>query len=141
MADIAAIIEAHELRIMQSWMHRDADAIRKLAVRDMMMIVGTNPPELLDRPSFLAGIGSSFTCNGFRLSQSLVRQHGRTAWFTAGAEMELKLEGKDWKGQFLLTGLWRKYRIGGWKLVERGLSPIDKDEQLAASIRRMQLWH
>lgn len=141
MADIAAIIEAHELRIMQSWMHRDAGAIRKIVARDFMMIVGTDPPELLDRPSFLAAIDNGLRCTGFRLNEALLRRHGRSAWYTAGAELEMRLGGKDWSGKFLVTGLWRNYRIGGWKLVERSLSPIASDEQLADSVRRLQMWH
>ena len=140
MAEIDAIIEAQELRMMQAWMHRDAGTIRQLAARDFMMIVGTNPPELLDRPSFVAAIEQGMRCSGFRLAESFVRRHGRTAWYTAGAELELKLGAKDWSGRFLITGLWRKHRFGGWKLAERSLSPTDKDDALAENVRRMQMW-
>ncbi|MFL0356796.1 nuclear transport factor 2 family protein [Erythrobacter sp. GH1-10] len=140
MAEIAPIIEASELRLMQAWMHRDAGTIRKLAARDFMMILGTNPPELLDRPSFVAAIERDLRCSGFRLGENLVRQHGRTAWFTAGAELEVSLGAKDWSGRFLLTGLWRKFRIGGWKLVERGLSKVEDDGTHAETVRRLQLW-
>ena len=141
MAEISGMIEASELRMMQAWMHRDASTIRQLAARDFMMILGTNPPELLDRPSFVAAIEKDLRCSGFRLGESVVRRHGRAAWYTAGAEIELAIGGKDWSGRFLLTGLWRKYRIGGWKLVERGISPTAREDGLADAIRRMQLWH
>lgn len=140
MSDVSGMIEAHELRIMQAWMHRDAAIIRQLAARDCMMILGTNPPELLDRPSFVAAIEKELRCTGFRLGESVVRRHGRTAWYSAGAEIELEVGRVDWSGRFLLTGLWRKFRIGGWKLVERGLSPTAKDERLAGKIRELQLW-
>lgn len=125
---------------MQSWMHRDGGAIRKLAARDFMMIVGTNPPELLDRPSFSAAVEQDLLCSGFRLGESVVRRHGRAAWYTSGAELELKIGTREWSGRFLMTGLWRKYRIGGWKLAERSLASLETDDRLADSIRRMQLW-
>lgn len=140
MADISGMIEAQELRLMQAWMHRDAATIRKLAARDFMMIVGTNPPELLDRPSLVAAIERDFRCTGFKLGESVVRQHGRSAWYSAGAQLELELGRKDWSGRFLVTGLWYKFRIGGWKLVERSLSGVDAQEDLADSIRKIQLW-
>ncbi|QFT77718.1 DUF4440 domain-containing protein [Erythrobacter sp. THAF29] len=140
MADISGMIEAQELRLMQAWMHRDAGTIRQLAARDCMMILGTNPPELLDRPSFIAAMDKDLRCTGFRLGESVVRRHSRTAWYTAGAEIELKVGAKDWTGRFLLMGLWRKFRIGGWKLIERGLSPTSSEEGLADSIRKMQMW-
>ena len=141
MAEIEEIIKAHELSFMQAWMHRDIGALKRRAARHCMMIVGSNPPELLDRPSFVAAVEKDFRCTGFRLSGSLVRHYGRTAWHTAGAELELRLGAKDWSGRFLMTGLWRKHRLGGWKLTERSISPLASDETLAASLRRMQLWH
>lgn len=125
---------------MQSWMHRDAATIRKLASRDCMMIFGTNPPELLDRPSFAAAIENDFRCLGFRMGESVVRRHGRMGWFTASADLELKFGVREWNGRFLVTGLWRKFRVGGWKLVERSLAPLEKDERLAESVRRLQMW-
>ncbi|MEO0589684.1 MAG: nuclear transport factor 2 family protein [Pseudomonadota bacterium] len=141
MANSAELIQAQELRFMQSWMHRDAGAIRRLAARDCMLVFGTNPPELLDRPSFLAAIESDFRCLGFRMGESVVRRHGRTAWFTASVDLELKIGAREWNARFLMTGLWRKHRIGGWKLVERSFAPLDKDERLAESVRRLQMWH
>ncbi|MBD2842013.1 Cif family virulence factor [Erythrobacter rubeus] len=140
MANIAAIIEANELHFMQSWMHRDAGSIRQLATRDFMMMLGTKPPELLDRPSFVAGIEQGFRCTGFRLGESFVRKYGRLAWYVAGAQLELKLGAKDWSGDFIITDLWRKARIGGWKLAERSLAPTNSDDDLDHRIRKLQLW-
>ncbi|MEL6237578.1 MAG: nuclear transport factor 2 family protein [Pseudomonadota bacterium] len=140
MAHVSDTIEAQQLRFMQSWMHRDAATIRKLASRDCMMIFGTNPPELLDRPSFLAAAESDFRCFGFRLGESVVRGHGKGAWFASPVELELKLGAREWNGRFLLVALWRKFAIGGWKLVEMSLAPVDTDDRRAENLRRLQMW-
>ena len=140
MAKIEANIKELQLRFMQSWMHRDVGAIRSLAARDCMIIFGTNPPELLDRPSFVAALEKDFRCLGFRMGESFVRRYGKTAWFTAPVELELKRGAREWKGRFLTTSMWRKFTIGGWKLVESSLAPVDRDDRLADSVRRVQLW-
>jgi hypothetical protein len=139
-AQISETIQALELRLMQAWMHRDAAAIRKLAARDCMMIFATTPPEILDRPSFAESVERDFRCIGFRMGESVARQYGRSAWFTASADLELKLGVREWNGRFLVTDLWRKHRIGGWKLAERSLAALDGDERLADGVRRLQMW-
>lgn len=141
MAEIDPLIETNTLHFLQSWMHRDAAAIRKLASREFMMMIGTEPPELLDRPSFAAAIQRGFRCNGFKLGQSYVRRHGRCAWYVAGANLDLELERQQWAGRFLVTGLWRKFRFGGWKAVECGIAPLDSDTALTERVRQLQLWH
>lgn len=140
MADITAIIEANELRFMQSWMHQDASSIKQIAARDFMMLVGTNPPQLLDRPSFVAAIEKDFRCIGFRLGESYSRRHGRNAWYVAGIQLELNLAGKIWKGDFIVSDLWRKPRFGDWRLVERSLAQVEADTGFAGSIAKLQLW-
>lgn len=140
MANIEALIEAQQLRFMQSWMHRDTGAIRKLAARDFMIMVGTNPPELLDRPSFLAAAEDGFRCMGFRLGESIVRRHGRSAWYAAGAKLDLQLGRTEWNGEFLLTGLWRKSRISGWQLAEQAIAITAKDDGFTQTVRSLQLW-
>nr|WP_298927446.1 nuclear transport factor 2 family protein [uncultured Erythrobacter sp.] len=140
MADIEAMIEAQELRFLQSWMHRDAGAIRDIAARDFMMMVGSNPPELLDRPSFVAAAEDGFRCTGFRLGQAFVRRHGRCAWYAAGAKLDLELGRTEWTGDFMLTGLWRKSRFKGWKLAEHSVSQTSKDERFTQAVRSLQMW-
>lgn len=125
---------------MQSWMHRDASAVRKLAARDCIILFATDPPEILDRPSFIAAIDRDFRCLGFRMGQNVVRQHGKSAWFTAPIDLELKLGAHDWQGRFVTTSLWRKFAIGGWKLAERSLATVAQDDRLAHSVRRLQMW-
>jgi len=140
MANVTAILEANELRFMQCWMHRDSAGIKQIAARDFLMLVGTNPPQLLDRPSFVAAMDKDFRCTGFRLGESFVRRHGRSAWYSAGVQLELRLGANEWRGEFLVTDMWRKQRIGGWKLVERSLSQIQSDDAFANDIKMLQLW-
>ena len=44
------------------------------------------------------------------------------------------------EGGFLITDLWRKGTIGGWKLAERSLARLDQDDSIAAAVSRLQLW-
>ena len=140
MADIAAEIEALTLTMMRAWVAGDAKAIKKLLARDFMMLTGSTPPQLLDRPSFLAAMERGFACTRFVLREVVVRTHGKNAWLSAGAELELGLGAQRWTGGFLLTDLWRKGAIGGWKLTERSLARLDADVSIAPAIARLQLW-
>ncbi len=140
MSDIEAQIEAQQLHFMQSWMRRDKAAIKKLAERDMMAMVGTHPPELLDRPSFIAAIDEGFVCSGFRLDQCVIRRYGRCAWYAAGAKLDLKVGRTEWSDRFMLTALWRKSRFKGWRIAEFGIAPTARDERFTQSVRRLQLW-
>ncbi|KPQ26637.1 MAG: protein of unknown function containing DUF4440 domain [Porphyrobacter sp. HL-46] len=140
MADIAGEIEALELRLIRAWLAGDASEAKKLLARDFMAMIGTLPPQLLDRPSFLAGIERGFVCTRFAFHEVFVRQHGKSAWFVGGAELELGLGAKVWSGPSLVTGLWRKGAIGGWKLTDRSLARIDGNEGLAGAVKRLQLW-
>lgn len=140
MADTAAEIEALTLTLMRAWVAGDAKVMKKLLARDFLMLAGSMPPQMLDRPSFLAAMERGFACTRFAMREVIVRTHGKSAWLAAGAELELALGGKLWKGGFLLTDLWRKGTIGGWKLAERSLARIDGDETLAPAIARLQMW-
>lgn len=140
MASAEAEIEALELRLMRAWVAGDGRATKGLLARDFMAMIGTLPPQLLDRPSFLAGLERGFACTRFALREVFVRQHGKVAWFVAGAELELRLGAKLWSGPFLVTGLWRKGAIGGWKLTERSLAPLGQDDSYAAAVAKLQLW-
>lgn len=140
MADIAADIEALALTVMRNWIAGDAKAIKKLLHRDFVMMVGTLPPQLLDRPSFVASIERGFVCTRFVFHELFVRQHGKAAWFVAGAELEFRLGGKVWDGRFLVTDLWRCGTLGGWKLAERSLARLDEGERLPGAVKALQLW-
>ena len=140
MAVSQAEIEALALSAMRAWVAGDAKALKKLMARDFMMMVGSVPPQILDRPSFLAAIERGFSCTRFTFREVIVRAHGKAAWLVAGAELELALGPKVWSGGFLITDLWRKGAIGGWKLAERSLARIDNDDSIAPAIGRLQLW-
>lgn len=142
MADIAATIGGGELRLMQAWLNRDEGTVRKLMHRDCTIMVGTNPPQLLDRPSFLAAIEHGLVCTRFRLGEALINRHGKSVWWSSGAELELKLGRTQWSGQFLISDMWRKSAFSGWKLMERSLAVTapDTDNQLASHLRQLQLW-
>lgn len=140
MAEAAAEIEALALAMMRAWVARDAKSVKKLVARDCMMLIGSTPPQLLDRPSFLAAIDRGFACTRFAFREVIVRVHGKSAWFVGGAELELSLGPKVWAGGFMLTDLWRKGTLSGWKLTERSLAPLVSDESLAPAIGKLQLW-
>lgn len=140
MANTAAEIEALALTAMRAWVAGDGKAMKKLTHRDFMMLVGSTPPQLLDRPSFLAAMQRGFACTRFTFREVIVRAYGKSAWFVAGAELELALGGKVWSGGFMMTDLWRKGTIGGWKLTERSLARLDGDDTIAPAIARLQLW-
>jgi hypothetical protein len=140
MADTAAEIETLARGVMQAWVTGDPKALKPRLHRDFVMMVGTLPPQLLDRPSFVASVERGFACTRFAFHEIFVRQHGKAAWFVAGAECEFRLGAKLWAGRFLVTDLWRCGTLGGWKLAERSLACLDDSARLADSVRALQLW-
>ncbi len=141
MAVSQAEIEALSLSLMRAWVAGDEKALKKLVARDAMMMVGSLPPQLLDRPSFLAAADRGFACTKFAFREVFVRTQRKSAWLVAGAELELAFGGKVWSGPFLITDLWRKGTIGGWKLADRSLARLDTDDRIAASVAKLQLWN
>jgi hypothetical protein len=145
MAQVTAEIEALALGVMRAWVAGDAKAMKKATARDFMVMVGTLPPQLLDRPSFLAGLERGFACTKFAFREVFARQHGKAAWLVAGAELELRVGGKLWTGPFLVTGMWRRGTLGrSWNLAELSLAKrdarSDESDRLAESVRALQLW-
>lgn len=139
-SDVDAEIQELELRLMRAWLEQDRAALKKLISRDFTCMVGTLPPEMLDRPSFLAAIVRGFVLRKFQLRAMYVRRHGRTAWFGAGGDLEIDLGLQQWRGEFLVTDLWQRRTIGGWKLEERSLARIEPDDRLAGAVSALQMW-
>ena len=135
-----AEIEALVLGQMRAWVAGDSKAMKKLLARDFMMLVGSTPPQLLDRPSFLEAMARGFACTRFAFREVVVRRHGKSAWFVAGAELELAFGPRVWSGGFLVTDLWRKGAIGGLKLAERSIARLDPDDGIAVAVSKLQLW-
>ncbi len=140
MADIPNLIQEREQRFLASWMRRDTGDLKKLVSRDCVLVFGTTPLEVLDRASFVSAAERDFRCLGFRGGEGVARRYGNTAWYAGAAELELKLGMRAWQDRFMITGLWQKFTFGGWKLVERGLSPVSDQQALADSVRRLQMW-
>lgn len=141
MAVSQAEIEALALTLMRAWVAGDEKVLKKLIARDAMMMVGSLPPQILDRPSFLAAAQRGFACTKFAFREVFVQVHGKTAWLVAGAELELAIGARQWSGPFLVTDLWRKGTIGGWKLAERSLARLDPDDRIAPAVAKLQLWN
>ena len=141
MADITVDLKVREDLLMQAWMRGDRGDVKKFLERDFTMIVGAEKPQLLDRPSFLEACEARLALQGFRFGEAYANRYGKLAWFASVVDLEMRLAGKPWQGTFWLTDLWRKSRFGGgWKIVERSLSPAEPDEEISHAIHRLQLW-
>jgi len=141
MADVQAEIEVLETRLMRAWMAGDAREMKTLVTADCIVMFGTTPPVLLDRPSLIAAGEGGLVCQRYRFGAITARRHNRSVWFTGDVELELRLDGQEWRGNFLISDLWTKSRISRrWKLAERSFAPLDGDERHAAAIRALQLW-
>lgn len=126
---------------MRAWVRREPSDLRRLLKRDFTFIIGADRAQILDRPSFLEASVGRLACSSYRFREIRIHKHGSCAWFAAGADLEMRLAGKDWAGRFWLTDLWTKSTIRrSWKLAERSLSRVDAEKSLAADIRALQLW-
>ena len=140
MADLAPVIETLEHRWMRAWVNRDAKAIKAITARDFILLTGSKPPAILDRPSWLDAATTRYLCSSYRFGDIDVRQHGNIAVFATQLELKATMDDHDWSGPLWVADVWRKKRIGGWKLVQRVLSRTDENPKLPAAIRSLQLW-
>jgi ketosteroid isomerase-like protein len=140
MADIAPIIETLENRWMRAWVQRDLRTLKAVTARDFILLVGSKPPVILDQRSWLEAAKERFRCASFRFGDIYVRQIGALALFASRMEIEARMDGRDWSGSLWVTDLWRKKRIGGWRMAERVIARPDEDPEVPAAIRSLQLW-
>ncbi|PLK24688.1 hypothetical protein C0V72_05275 [Porphyrobacter sp. TH134] len=141
MATTEAEIEALALNAMRAWVAGSPKEMKKLTTRDFMMLVGSTPPQLLDRPSFLAAMERGFACNRFAFREVIARRHRDAGWFVAGAELDLMLGNRPWTGAFLVSAL---FRTSMWSstmlLADLSLARLDPDDSVAIAVSKLQLW-
>lgn len=141
MADITAVIETMENRWMRAWVNRDPKALKAMTASNFILLTGSKPPAILDRPSWLEGIVKRWDCSSYRFVDVYVRSLGPVALFAARLEIKATMDGKDASGTVWVSDLWRKGRFRrSWKLVQRIVSKTDEDPHLPKAIRSLQLW-
>lgn len=141
MDEFASQIEVLEHQWMRAWLQRDKPAMKALAARDFIFLLGSERSVLLDRASWLEAATTRLRCQSYRFHEIWVRRHGRIAVFATRMTIELRIGAREWSGDSWITDLWQRGRIGKkWKLVERTMSRPDNDPQLPDEIKQLQLW-
>lgn len=141
MNEFASTIEALEHRWMRAWMQRDRNAMKKLASRDFIFLLGGEKAAILDRASWLEAATTRFQCGSYRFDEVYVRRHGAVAVFATQMTLEAKMGDHDWSGRTWLMDLWSRSKLNRkWRIVERTISRPDTDEKMPEAIRQMQLW-
>jgi ketosteroid isomerase-like protein len=140
MADVVPIIETLENRWMRAWVGRDAKELKRLTARDFILLLGSKPAVILDQRSWLEAAAKRWHCRSFRFGDIHVRQLGSCAVFASQLELQAEMEGHDWSGRWWVTSLWRKRRIGRWRMVECILSRTEDNADAAAAVKSLQLW-
>ena len=142
MADLTALIETMEHSWMRAWVNRDAKALKALTAKDFILLAGSKPPTILDRPSWIeAAAKDRWDCSSYRFGDIYVRSVGGLAVFAAPVELKATMDGQDWSGPLFITDLWRKGRVRrSWKLIQRVVSKPDDRPELPKAIRALQLW-
>jgi len=141
MADLTPIIETMEHRWMRAWVGRDAKAMKAITAKDFILLTGSKPPAILDRPSWIEAAAKRWDCSSYRFGDIYVREVGGIALFTAPVELKATMDGRDWSGHFWVSDLWRKGRVRrGWKLAQRIVTRVDDNAELPKAIRALQLW-
>ena len=141
MSDLTPVIETLEHRWMRAWVNGDMKTQKGLTARDFILLTGSTPPAILDRPSWLEAAAKRYSCSSYRFGDILVRDFGSIAAFATRLELRAAMDGHDWSGSMWITDLWRKGRVRRrWKLIQRIVSRVDEDPQLAGAIKSLQLW-
>ena len=126
---------------MRAWVNRDLKALKAITASNFILLMGSKPPAILDRPSWLEAASKRYDCASYRFGDIYVRDLGPAAIFSAAIDMKATMDGHDWSGQFWITDFWRKGRVRrSWKMAQRVVSRTNDDNQVAAAIRSLQLW-
>jgi len=140
MADLTPLIEGLENRFMRAWVASDARELKALTARDFILLVGSRPARVLDQRSWIEAATKRWLCTGYRFGDVHVRRFGAVVLFASQLELQASMDGNDWSGKLWVSDLWRKRRIGGWRMAERILSRADETPGLAAGVKALQLW-
>jgi ketosteroid isomerase-like protein len=141
MGNLTPVIETMEHRWMRAWVGRDMKALKALTAKDFILLTGSKPPAILDRPSWLDAAAKRWDCSSYRFGDIYVREVGGLAVFAAPLELKATMDGRDWSGHFWISDLWRKGRVRrGWKLAQRIVARADDNAELPKAIRALQLW-
>jgi len=140
MADVAPLIETMENRWMRAWVEGDRKELKSLTASDFILLLGSKPAVILDQRSWLDAAAKHWHCSSFRFGDIHVRRLGSSAIFASQLDLQATMEGHDWSGRWWVTSLWRKRRIGGWRMVERILSRTEDKADAPAAIKSLQLW-
>ena len=141
MAELTPVIETMEHRWMRAWVGRDLKVLKALTAKDFILLTGSKPPAILDRPSWLEAAAKRWDCSSYRFGDIYVREVGGLGLFAAPIELKATMDGRDWSGHFWVTDLWRKGRVRrGWKLAQRIIARADDNAELPKAIRALQLW-
>ena len=141
MDQFAAKIETLEHQWMRSWMQRDRNAMKALASRDFIFLLGSTKPAILDRASWLEAATTRFRCSSYRFGEVYVRRHGSSAVFAAPLSIEASIGDAEWTGTAWITDVWARSAVRRkWRLLERVLARPDEDGEMPPAIRSMQLW-
>ena len=141
MANFESTIEALEHQWMRAWIQRDRKAMKSLASRDFIFLLGSDNAAILDRASWLEAAGTRLLCESYRFGSVYVRRHGSIAVFATAMTIEAQIDGEPLSGTVWVVDLWRKTGVRRrWNLLERTVSRPDTEAKLPAAIRAMQLW-
>jgi hypothetical protein len=141
MADLTPVIETMEHRWMRAWVGRDVKAMKAITAKDFILLTGSKPPAILDRPSWIEAAAKRWDCSSYRFGDIYVREVGGIALFTAPVELKATMDGREWSGHFWVSDLGRKGRVRrGWKLTQRIVTRAVDNAELPKAIRALQLW-
>lgn len=141
MSSFESTIEALEHQWMRAWIQRDRKAMKALAARDFIFLLGSEKAAILDRASWLEAAGSRLTCDSYRFGTVYVRRHGKIAVFATAMTIDARIDAEPLTGQVWIVDLWKKAGVRRrWSLLERTVSRPDAELALPAAVRTMQLW-
>jgi ketosteroid isomerase-like protein len=142
MSDITPVIETMEHRWMRAWVNGDTKALKAITAKNFILLTGSKPPAILDRPSWLEAAANRHLATSYRFGDICVRDLGNVAVFAAPLDLKATMDGRDWSRPVFVTDVWRRSGFGRrrWKLVQRVVSRADDNPELPKAIRSLQLW-